>query len=142
MANENLKKWATGAKQSAEAEEPPEEEMQEGAEDAQEPSPEAEEIAGLVRNFLPQIEENIAQLDPDALVNLDEELSEEDTQTISSLLEEFSADEGGDGEHLMQELPDIEPEMCLEIAQVLEDDVQETDPGMLAIWLYRAGQLV
>lgn len=141
MASENLKKWAGGAKKPAEDEELPEEEMPE-SEEEEAPSPETEEIAELVRGFLPQIEENIASLDAETLSNVEEELSEEDTQTMSALLEEIASDKGGDGEHLMEELPDIEPQMCLDVAKVLEDDVQDTDPGMLAVWLYRAGQLV
>lgn len=115
--------------------EPSQEDMPEDDEDTGISEEEYEEVLGLVRSSLPDIEDSIKQFDPDVLTNADEELSEEDADMLLESLNNMD-------QELSDDLSGIDERTCMKIAREVEDDLEDVEPAVLAAWLYRAGELV
>lgn len=115
--------------------EPSQEDMPEDDEDTGISEEEYEEVLGLVRSSLPDIEDSIKQFDPDVLTNADEELSEEDADMLLESLDNMD-------QELSDDLSGIDERTCMKIAREVEDDLEDIEPAVLAAWLYRAGELV
>jgi hypothetical protein len=118
-----------------EGKEPSQEDMPEDDEDTGISEEEYEEVLGLVRSSLPDIEDSIKQFDPDVLTNADEELSEEDADMLLESLDNMD-------QELSDDLSGIDERTCMKIAREVEDDLEDIEPAVLAAWLYRAGELV
>jgi hypothetical protein len=118
-----------------EGQEPSQEDMPEDEEDTGISEEEYEEVLGLVRSSLPDIEDSIKQFDQEVLTNADEELPEEDADMLLEDLNNMD-------QELSDDLSGIDERTCMKIAREVEEDLEDVEPAVLAAWLYRAGELV
>ena len=93
-----------------------------------------ENIVFLVRKHLPEIEEQVQNMEPVALLSDDQELPEEDSDQLLELLDQW--DDG-----LPELLSGIAPDDTIAVAEQVQEDIQEVDPMLIAAWLWRAGEL-
>lgn len=93
-----------------------------------------ENIVFLVRKHLPEIEEQIQNMEPVVLLSDDQELPEEDSDQLLELLDQW--DDG-----LPELLSGIAPDDTITVAEQVQEDIQEVDPMLVAAWLWRAGEL-
>lgn len=93
-----------------------------------------ENLALLVRQHLPEIEEQLGSMEPASLLADDQELPEHEADQMLELVNEW--DDG-----LPELLSQIAPEDAIAISEQVQDEVQEMDPMLIAAWLWRAGEL-
>lgn len=93
-----------------------------------------ENLVDLVRNHIPQIEEEVQKMDPSMLLADDQELPEDASDQILELVDTWK-----DG--LPEMLSGIAPEDAIAISDALEGEIAEVDPILIGAWLWRAGEL-
>ena len=93
-----------------------------------------ENLVLLVRQHLPEIEEQLGSMEPASLLADDQELPEHEADQMLELVNEW--DDG-----LPELLSQIAPEDAIAISEQVQDEVQEMDPMLIAAWLWRAGEL-
>lgn len=116
------------------------EELEDSAGDDLEDEEEAEvpeaiaELVELVRHDLARIEKSADQFGAELLLS-DADFDDEDAQQLVDDTEALDDD-------LVAELSEIEQRTAMAVAQALKNELEDVTPGVLAAWLYRAGQLV
>lgn len=117
----------------------PEEPEPETGEEEQESSgrsdEEMEEIIGLVRENLQQIEEAALSIPDEELFELDEEMPEEASDAILAALAGMPAELG-------DELYNLDEADAQTVAEAVEEDLESADMEQVAAFLYQAGRLV
>ena len=94
-----------------------------------------ENLVELTRNHLPEIEEQLAGMNPQMVLSDDQELPENDADKVLELVDTW--DDG-----MPQLLSGISPEEALQVSQALENEIQEVQPILIGAWIWRAGELV
>ena len=94
-----------------------------------------ENLVELTRNHLPEIEEQLASMNPQMLLSDDQELPENDADKVLELVDTW--DDG-----MPQLLSGISPEEAIQVSQALENEIQEVQPILVGAWIWRAGELV
>ena len=94
-----------------------------------------ENLVELTRNHLPEIEEQLAGMNPQMMLSDDQELPENDADKVLELVDTW--DDG-----MPQLLSGISPEEALQVSQALESEIQEVQPILIGAWIWRAGELV
>ena len=94
-----------------------------------------ENLVELTRNHLPEIEEQLAGMNPQMLLSDDQELPENDADKLLELVDTW--DDG-----MPQLLSGISPEEAIQVSQALENEIQEVQPILVGAWIWRAGELV
>jgi uncharacterized protein YecA (UPF0149 family) len=94
-----------------------------------------ENLVELTRNHLPEIEEQLAAINPQMLLSDDQELPENDADRILELVDTW--DDG-----MPQLLSGISPDEAIMVSQALENEIQEVQPILVGAWIWRAGELV
>ena len=134
-----MKEWAKGGAEEEEAPPPnPEKEDMAEKEEVGDQEEEGDErmslLIELIKEFRPQIEESVASMDPEVLLNVEEELPED---VANGLVESLGQ---------MGELPDmldnIDEKTAIAATNMIEEELENTEPMVFAAWLYRAGELV
>ena len=92
------------------------------------------ELVELVRHDLARIEKSADQFGAELLLG-DADLDDEDAQQLVDDTEALDDD-------LVAELSEIDQRKAMAVATALKNELEEVTPGVLAAWLYRAGQLV
>lgn len=93
-----------------------------------------ENIVTLVRGHLPQIEEEVQDMEPTILLSDDQELPEDMADRIVELMDNW-----GDG--LPEMLRGIDPQDALAVSEVLSGEITTVEPVLVGAWLWRAGEL-
>lgn len=94
-----------------------------------------ENLVELTRNHLPEIEEQLAGMNPQMMLSDDQELPENDADKVLELVDTW--DDG-----MPQLLSGISPEEAIQVSQALENEIQEVQPILVGAWIWRAGELV
>jgi hypothetical protein len=94
-----------------------------------------ENLVELTRNHLPEIEEQLAAMNPQMLLSDDQELPENDADRVLELVDTW--DDG-----MPQLLSGISPDEAIQVSQALENEIQEVQPILVGAWIWRAGELV
>lgn len=94
-----------------------------------------ENLVELTRNHLPEIEEQLASMNPQMLLSDDQELPENDADKVLELVDTW--DDG-----MPQLLSGISPEEAIQVSQAIENEIQEVQPILVGAWIWRAGELV
>lgn len=138
MAQPDMQAWSKGQK---EEEDPvPQEELEpERADQFQsgsgKMSPEQmENLVSMLRPHVPQIEEEVQDMDPTSLLSDDQELPEDSADKILELIDTW-----GDGTPEL--LKEIDPQDAIAISDMLSGDITEVDPILVGAWIFRAGEL-
>lgn len=126
-----LSKWTSNRK--ADPEEP--ETSETPVEDEEAPPSEYDRLIELVRMYLPEIEENAANIPEEELTTFQSELSQEAADSIVELLDGFD-------ESFAQMAAGIDEDGVTQVTTAVMDDLEYIEPVVFAAWLYRAGQLV
>lgn len=94
-----------------------------------------ENLVELTRNHLPEIEEQLAGMNPQMMLSDDQELPENDADKVLELVDTW--DDG-----MPQLLSGISPDEAIQVSQALESEIQEVQPILIGAWIWRAGELV
>lgn len=94
-----------------------------------------ENLVELTRNHLPEIEEQLAGMNPQMMLSDDQELPENDADKVLELVDTW--DDG-----MPQLLSGISPDEAIQVSQALENEIQEVQPILVGAWIWRAGELV
>ncbi len=94
-----------------------------------------ENLVELTRNHLPEIEEQLAGMNPQMRLSDDQELPENDADKVLELVDTW--DDG-----MPQLLSGISPDEAIQVSQALENEIQEVQPILVGAWIWRAGELV
>ena len=94
-----------------------------------------ENLVELTRNHLPEIEEQLASMNPQMVLSDDQELPANDADKMLELVDTW--DDG-----MPQLLSGISPEEAIQVSQALENEIQEVQPILVGAWIWRAGELV
>jgi len=142
MAELDMQNWAQGRPgQSGEDPVPSEEIPPELGKDAasggmgNKTPDQMENIVTLVRQHLPEIEEQLQNMEPTMLLSDGQELPEQDADQILELTDSWN-----DG--LPELLSGIFPDEAITVSEALSNEIQEVEPILVGAWLWRAGELV
>lgn len=134
----DMKAWSQGQSQDEDPvpmEELPEEQAGNLQSGSGKMSPEMmENLATLVRPHLPQIEEEVQDMEPTILLSDDQELPEDMADKIIELVD-------GWGDGLPEMLQGIDPMDAIAVAQMVADEITTVDPILVGAWLWRTGEL-
>lgn len=140
MNPEDMQSWASNRPGTGEDPIPTEEVPPEIGQDAQNgglgnKTPEQlENMIFLVRQHLPEIEEQLSYMEPAVLLSDGQELPEDQADQILELMDTWE-----DG--LPELLSGVFPDEALAVAEALGNEIQEVEPVLVGAWLWRAGEL-
>lgn len=142
MAEMDMQSWAKNRPQTGEEDPVPSEEVpeelgrnaQEGGMGNKTPD-QMENIVTLMRQHLPEVEEQLGNMDPTIMLSDGQELPEHEADQLLELLDTW--DDG-----LPELLSGIYPDEAITVSETLASEIQEVEPILVAAWMWRAGELV
>jgi hypothetical protein len=93
-----------------------------------------ENLLMLLKQHLPEIEEQVRSMEPTMLLSDDQELPEHDSDQLLELVDTW--DDG-----FPELLARIAPEDAITLGEQVRDEIQELEPILIAAWMWRAGEL-